>query len=98
LRALPRRATLDDDCVTVKLCQAMKNITVAVDDETYRLARIAAAERNTSVSALVRDYLKTLVHRSGDDADAAKALFSALDRAKSFRAAGRLTREEVHAR
>lgn len=40
----------------------MKNITVSVDDETHRLARIRAAELETSVSALVRDYLKTLVN------------------------------------
>lgn len=38
----------------------MKNITVAVDDETYRSARIRAAELDTSVSALVRDYLRRL--------------------------------------
>ena len=38
----------------------MKNITVAVDDETYRAARIRAAELGTSVSALVRGYLRTL--------------------------------------
>lgn len=39
----------------------MKNITVSVDEETHRLARIRAAELDTSVSALVRDYLKALV-------------------------------------
>ena len=39
----------------------MKNITVSVDEETHRLARIRAAELDTSVSALVRDYLKSLV-------------------------------------
>ena len=38
----------------------MKNITVSVDEETHRLARIRAAELDTSVSALVRDYLKAL--------------------------------------
>ena len=38
----------------------MKNITVSVDEETHRHARIRAAELGTSVSALVRDYLKTL--------------------------------------
>ena len=44
----------------------MKNITVAVDDVTYRRARIRAAELETSVSALVRDYLRTLaVERAG---------------------------------
>ena len=39
----------------------MKNITVTVDDETHRLARIRAAELDTSVSALVRSYLRSLV-------------------------------------
>ncbi len=39
----------------------MKNITVSVDEETHRLARIRAAELDTSVSALVRNYLKSLV-------------------------------------
>lgn len=38
----------------------MKNITVTVDDETYRRARVVAAERDTSVSALVRDFLNGL--------------------------------------
>ncbi len=38
----------------------MRNITVSVDDETYRQARIRAAELDTSVSALVRDYLRGL--------------------------------------
>ena len=39
----------------------MKNITLSVDDECYRSARIRAAELGTSVSALVRGYLRNLV-------------------------------------
>ena len=39
----------------------MKKITISIDEETYRLAQIRAAELDTSVSALVRDYLKSLV-------------------------------------
>ena len=46
----------------------MKNITVSVDDATYRRARIRAAELDTSVSALVRDYLRTLVVRQAGEA------------------------------
>ena len=38
----------------------MRNITVTVDEETHRMARIRAAELDTSVSALVRDYLQAL--------------------------------------
>ena len=39
----------------------MRNITVSVDDETYRQSRIRAAELDTSVSALVRGFLEGLV-------------------------------------
>ncbi len=35
----------------------VKKITFTVDDETYRRARVKAAERDTSVSALVRQFL-----------------------------------------
>ena len=34
----------------------MRNITVSVDEDTYRRSRIRAAELDTSVSALVRDF------------------------------------------
>lgn len=44
----------------------MKNITVSVSDETYRAVRIAAAEEDTTVTALVRDYLQALSARGGD--------------------------------
>lgn len=76
----------------------MKNITLAVDDETYRQARIRAAEQGTTVSALVRDYLNALSRRSAPKADPAGALFDALDRAGAYRASSRMSREAVHAR
>ena len=41
----------------------MRNITVAVDEETHRRARIRAAELDTSVSALVREFLRRLAPR-----------------------------------
>ncbi len=42
----------------------MKNITVTVDDETHRAARVRAAELGTSVSALVKSYLQELADGS----------------------------------
>lgn len=41
----------------------MKNITVAVPEEIYRAARIYAAERDSSVSALVAEFLRSLSQR-----------------------------------
>ena len=69
----------------------MKNITVAVDDEVYRAARVVAAKRDTSVSALVREYLVSLAKPAGRG-DSTAALFAALDQARDFRAADRLSR------
>jgi len=47
----------------------MKNITVSVDDEVYRLARIRAAEQSTSVSALVKRYLNSLTGRDNAETE-----------------------------
>lgn len=41
-------------------CEPVKNITVSLDDEAYRRARIKAAEMDRSLSSLVRDYLESL--------------------------------------
>ena len=48
----------------------MRNITVSVDDDTYRRSRIRAAELDTSVSALVRTYLRSLSGDSGRESAA----------------------------
>ena len=39
----------------------MKNITISLDDETHRLAKLKAAQKGTSVSAMVRAYLNGLI-------------------------------------
>ena len=76
----------------------MKNITVTVDEETYRRARLKAAERDTSVSALVKRFLTELA-AGESDAERLKREERALrERIGSFRAADRLPREDVHRR
>ena len=76
----------------------MKNITVAVDDEVYHRARIRAAQADTSVSALVRDFLIQLAGRE-DTADRLKQLQEQTrKKIKKFRAADRLGRAAAHER
>lgn len=45
----------------------MKTISVTVDDETHRLARIRAAETGTTVSAMIRDILTALLQSPPGD-------------------------------
>jgi plasmid stability protein len=40
--------------------EKMKNITLKIDDEVHSKARIVAAQRGTSISAMVREYLQSL--------------------------------------
>lgn len=76
----------------------MKNITVSIDDQTYRRARIIAAERGTSVSAIVKQFLANLAR--GDDENGRLKQAEALLREgiTEFRAADRLSRDELHQR
>lgn len=79
-------------------CVVMRNITVSLDDDTYRRARMIAAERDTSVSALVKQFLVEL--------GAGESEFERLRREErvlraqieNFRASDRLSRDEVHDR
>lgn len=76
----------------------MKNITVSLDDETYRRARVIAAERDTSVSALVKQFLVELASEESE-AERLKREERALRQSISdFDASDRLSRDDVHRR
>ena len=76
----------------------MKNITVSVDEEIYRKARIKAAEQDTSVSALVKRFLAELVGEESDAERLKREERELRERITSFRAADRLTRDDAHNR
>jgi hypothetical protein len=76
----------------------MRNITVAVDDETYKRARVAAAERDTSVSALVKAYLEQLASHETEIERRKRQEREIRSQIAAFSASDRLTREELHSR
>ena len=76
----------------------MKNITVSVDDETYHRARIKAAERDTSVSALVKQFLTGLATDESEAERLAREERDLRERITRFRAADRLSRDDLHDR
>jgi hypothetical protein len=91
----------------------VKNITVSIDDETHRLARIYAAKRGFSISAVVKTQLQKLAAEasafeasvkpgldpSSDEYKRIKLLGeAAMDRVgEGFSASNRLSREELYA-
>lgn len=76
----------------------MKNITLSVDENTLAIVRRHAAESNSSVNALVRDYL-TRIAAHEDRAKRARARLRQLSK-QSRGQLGRKTwtREDLHGR
>jgi hypothetical protein len=89
---------LIDGAHPANYCENMKNITVSVDDETYRRARIKAAERETSISALVRQFLSDLASEGSAAEQLAREERALRARIARFRASDRLPRDALHAR
>lgn len=76
----------------------MANITVSVPAEVLRQARIRAAERGTSVSGMVREFLVSLT----EDEEMFRRLeglqTQVFEEIGHFCAADRLGRDDLHAR
>ena len=84
----------------------MKNITVSLDDELYRKSRVAAAESDTTVTALVREFLTQYTAREqdhvGETDDRTRAVLRVIDKMRArhpeFRTDNLLSRDELHER
>jgi predicted CopG family antitoxin len=79
-------------------CANVKNITVSVDDDTYRRARMKAAEQDTSVSALVKRFLTELARGESDIERLKREERELRARIEAFTAGERLSRQHVHER
>ena len=76
----------------------MKNITVSIDDDTYRRARVRAAEQDTSVSALVREFLQQVAAGESETESLKRQERMLREQVKNFSGANRLSRDEIHGR
>ena len=76
----------------------MANLTLSIDDHALDRARKAAADRHTTVNALVRDYIGRLANEITPDQQAAIDRMLARSKAYAGRRIGPLpTREETYA-
>jgi hypothetical protein len=99
--ACPGIAGYPDCCHSAQYCDnviIMRNITVSVDDDTYKRARVAAAERDTSVSALVKAYLAQLASHETETERLKRQEREIQSKIREFTASNRLSRDELHGR
>jgi hypothetical protein len=77
----------------------MANLTLAIDDELLRRARLRALEQGTSVNALLREYLESFAG-DGRAREGARGFLAVTERAGAGSGpAGRSwTRDDAHAR
>jgi hypothetical protein len=76
----------------------MRNVTIALDERTLRDARRVAAERSTSLNALIRDFLERLTRRESE-ARTARRRIAELCRESDAEVGERAwSRDDLHAR
>jgi uncharacterized protein YdaU (DUF1376 family) len=76
----------------------VKKVTVSLDDETYRRASKIAAQRDTSVSALVKRFLLKLGSGETETERVKREERALRERTTAFRASDRLSRDDLHRR
>jgi len=76
----------------------MKNITLNVDEKVLAAVRRYAAERNSSVNALVREYLASIAQREDRAAQARKRLKQLSRQSKARVGSKKWYREDLHER
>jgi plasmid stability protein len=77
----------------------MANVTLAIDDDVLRRARIRALEQGTSVNALIREYLESFAGEApANDGVAAFLGLAGRTSASSGKVGRAWTRDDAHAR
>ena len=77
---------------------AVKNITITLDEATLREAQRIAADRSTSLNAMIRDFLDQLVTRESHAAKARDRIVALCLESTAERGTERSTRDELHER
>ena len=73
----------------------MANLTLTIDDEVLKRARVLALERGTSVNALVREFLQRLAHDEAE-LEAIAAGIDAIADASIARRGARWARDDLY--
>ena len=76
----------------------MANLTITVDDEVLKRARLRATEQGTSVNAVVRDYLEEYAGTRSAQEQALAKLLALSEQTRSKRGRRKWTRDDLHER
>ena len=74
----------------------MAKLTITVNDEALRKARMRALAQGTSVNALLRDFLESYAGVRGEQTAAVRSLLALSRSAGARRGTARWSRDELH--
>ena len=76
----------------------MKNVTLAVNESTLREARRIAADRSTSLNAMIREFLDELTRRESRAIQARRRIAELCRESRAEAGPRRWTRDDLHER
>jgi plasmid stability protein len=74
------------------------NLTITVDDEALRRARIRALEQGTSVNAILREFLEAYAGTRQSHMEAAERLLTIAEENPGKRGRAKWSRDDLHLR
>jgi hypothetical protein len=76
----------------------VSNLTITVEEEVLRRARMRAIEQGTSVNAVLREYLEAYAGSHGEGQAAARRILALSKAVQARRGEAAWTRDELHER
>ena len=76
----------------------MKNVTIALDESLLREARRVAADRGTTLNAMLREFLVELTERESEAVKARRRIIELCRRSRAEVGPKTWTRDELHER
>lgn len=76
----------------------MRNVTLAIEEATLREARRIAAERSTSLNAMIRDFLRELTERESQADQARQRILALCEQSTAEVGTRDWNRDDLHER
>jgi hypothetical protein len=76
----------------------MKNVTIALDESLLREARRVAADRGTTLNAMLREFLEELTERESEAVKARRRIVELCRRSRAEVGPRTWSRDELHER
>ena len=82
----------------VKLKSEIMNVTISIDEHELKQARIIALQENTSLNAVIRDYLKIYIGKNSQSKKTTEQILHIAEQSQFSSQNKKLTREELYER